>query len=122
MAAANQETMLIVQIETRPALENIDEIISIPGVDAAFIGPNDLSIALGLPGQLESPEVHAAINNTIAACQRHGVIPAIHMNSAELAVYWAKQGMRLVSVDSEASLMMKGGLAVTSALGQAFGR
>lgn len=122
MATVNQETMLIVQIETRPALENLEEIITVPGVDAAFIGPNDLSIALGLPGQLKSPEVEAAISGTITACQRHGVVPALHMNDAALAAYWARQGMRLISVGSEAGLMVSAGLGVTAALAETFGR
>ena len=122
LAAVNQETMLIVQIETRAALENLEEIITIPGVDAAFIGPNDLSIALGLPGQLESAEVQAAIKRTITTCQQHGVIPALHMNDVKLATYWAGQGMRLISIGSEASLLIKAGLEVTAGLAGAFGR
>ncbi len=122
MAAVNQETLLIIQIETRQALDSVDDIVSIPGVDAAFIGPNDLSIALGLPGQIESPEVEAAIEATIAACQRHHVIPCIHMNDLKLAVHWAQKGMRLVSVGSEAGLLMWRGREVTATMGQAFGR
>lgn len=122
MAAVNEQTMLIVQIETRPALENLEQIITIPGVDAALIGPNDLSIALGVPGQLESSTLHTAISHTIATCQQHGVTPALHMNEVNLAVYWVKQGMRLISVGSEAGLMMKGGLGVTTALAEALGR
>jgi 2-keto-3-deoxy-L-rhamnonate aldolase RhmA len=122
MATVNEETLLIIQIETRQALESVDEIVSIPGVDGAFIGPNDLSIALGLPGQIDSPEVQAAIEATIAACQQHNVIPAIHMNDLNLAVQWAKKGMRLVSVSSEAGLMMWRGREVTATMGQAFGQ
>jgi 2-keto-3-deoxy-L-rhamnonate aldolase RhmA len=122
MAAVNQETLLIIQIETRQALDSVEEIVAIPGVDAAFIGPNDLSIALGLPGQIESPEVEAAIERTIAACQRHNVIPCIHMNDLKLAVHWAKKGMKLVSVGSEAGLLMWRGQEVTGTMGQAFGR
>ena len=122
MATVNEETLLIIQIETSQALESVDEIVSIPGVDAAFIGPNDLSIALGLPGQIDSPEVQAAIETTIKACQRQNVIPSIHMNDLKLAVQWAEKGMRLVSVGSEAGLMMWRGREVTTSMGQAFGR
>ena len=55
MAAANEQTMLIVQIETKEAIENGDEILAVPGVDVAFVGPTDLSISLGVPGQIDSP-------------------------------------------------------------------
>jgi 2-dehydro-3-deoxyglucarate aldolase/4-hydroxy-2-oxoheptanedioate aldolase len=122
MAEVNEETLLIVQVETRQALENIEEILAIPGVDVALIGPTDLSISLGVPGQIDSPQMDAAIKTMITACQQHGVFPAIHMNDLELAVYWAKNGMRLVSSNAETGLMVKAGLEVTLAIGRAFGR
>ena len=74
MEAANQETILFVQIETREAIDNIDEILAIPGVDVAFVGPNDLSIALGVPGQLDAPEMRDALNEVVGACARHVVV------------------------------------------------
>ena len=103
------ERMLIVQIETRGALEAIEEIASIPGVDAALIGPLDLSIALGVPGEVDHPIMRAAIEKTISACQRHGVAPAIHMNNLQLAVDWARKGMRLISYSSETTLLSRAG-------------
>jgi 2-keto-3-deoxy-L-rhamnonate aldolase RhmA len=120
MDEVNRETMLIVQVETRAALENLEAIVTIPGVDAVLIGPTDLSIALDVAGQLNSPPMQAAIAKTIAACRQAGVIPAIHINALDLAVYWAKQGMRLISSSSETGLMMNGGQAITSALTAAF--
>jgi len=122
MASVNEETMLIVQVETRGAIENIEEIVATPGVDVALIGPNDLSIALDVPGQQDHPHMQAAIQKVIETCQRHDVFPAIHINDLKLAVYWAKQGMRLVSSNAEIGLLVKGGLEVTSAIGQAMGR
>jgi 2-dehydro-3-deoxyglucarate aldolase/4-hydroxy-2-oxoheptanedioate aldolase len=116
MAQTNQETLLIVQIEMRGAVENIDEIVAIPGVDVALIGPNDLSIALDVPGQMEHPYLQAAIQKTIKTCQRQGVTPGIHFSNVELAVYWAGQGMRLLSISSETGFMMKAGAEVTQAL------
>lgn len=121
MAQANEETMLIVQIETRQALENREEIIALPGVDAALIGPNDLAIALGVPGQLNHPDMQSAIQAMIATCQQHNVVPALHINDLELARYWAGQGMRLLSFKSEVGLMMQAGQEAALALRQAFG-
>jgi 2-keto-3-deoxy-L-rhamnonate aldolase RhmA len=120
MAQANEETMLVIQIETQGALDNLEEIVSIRGVDVALIGPNDLSIALGVPGQMEHPRLKSAIQKTIDLCQQHHVFPAIHINSLELAVHWAKQGMRLVSSNAETGLMIRGGFELTSAISQAF--
>ena len=108
LATGNRETFLIVQIETREAVERLDDLLSISGVDAALIGPTDLSLALGVGGQLEHPLLVSAIETTIAACRRHGVIPAIHHNDPAQAARWAKEGMRLVSVGSEAGHLVAG--------------
>jgi 2-dehydro-3-deoxyglucarate aldolase/4-hydroxy-2-oxoheptanedioate aldolase len=122
MAAANEETLLIVQVEMREAVENIEEIVSVPGVDVALIGPNDLSIALGVPGQQNHPTVEAAIQKTIEACRRHGVVPGIHMNNLNLAVQWTRQGMRLVSSASEVDFMVRTGQEVVKTIGEAMER
>jgi 2-keto-3-deoxy-L-rhamnonate aldolase RhmA len=116
MAAMNRETFLIVQVETAEAVERLDEILTVPGVDAALIGPTDLSIALGVPGQLDSPVLTAAIERTLAACERHGVVPAIHTNEVHRTAHWASQGMRLVSIGSEAGLLMAGGQGAVAAI------
>ena len=116
MATANQETMLIVQIETREAIENIQEIAAVPQVDALLIGPNDLSIALGTPGELNSAIMQQAMHTVIQSCQQHHLCPALHMNDVNLAAYWAKQGMRLLSSGAEIGLLVKAGLELTTQL------
>jgi len=120
MASANDETMLIIQIETAEAVENIEEIVSVPGVDATLVGPTDLSIALGIPGQFDSPQLQTAIEKTIEAGRRHQVYPAIHVNDVAQAVFWAKKGMRMLNTFSEAGLMVRGGVEVTSTIKEAF--
>ena len=115
-----RETFLIVQIETVQAVEQIDEILAVDGVDAALIGPNDLSIALGTPGQQDHPSVQEAIFKTIAACRAHQVIPAIHMSNLELASFWAGQGMRLVSTGSDVAFLGRSAQAAVTTLRKAF--
>lgn len=122
MASVNEETMLIVQVETRGAVDNIAEIVATPGVDVTLIGPNDLSIALDVPGQQDHPTMQAAIQKMINACQQHDVFPAIHINDLKLAAHWAKQGMRLVSSNAEIGLLVKAGQEVTRVIGEAMGR
>ena len=116
MQAANDETLLIVQVETRGALDEIDAIAAIPGVDVLLIGPTDLSISLGVAGQLDSPLLIDAIELTIAACQKYGVVPGIQMNDLDRLTGWAEQGMRVLSSFSEVELMQRGGRAVNQAL------
>jgi 2-keto-3-deoxy-L-rhamnonate aldolase RhmA len=68
--SANDETAVIVMIESKQGVENIDAIIGVEGVDAAFIGPYDLSGSYGIPGQTTAPVVEAACQRVIRACQR----------------------------------------------------
>ena len=120
MAQANQETILIVQIETKESVEQIEEIVTIPGVDIALVGPNDLGISLGVAGQLDSPVLHEAIEKVRMACEKHGVYPAIHINDLNKAVYWAEKGMRVLSTNSETGLMVQAGSGVANTIRNVF--
>lgn len=75
--ASNEGTSVIVMAETRMAIENIDEIVAVPGVDAVFFGPNDLSFSLGHPGQMQHPEVVAAIEHGVARALAAGIAPGV---------------------------------------------
>jgi 4-hydroxy-2-oxoheptanedioate aldolase len=79
-AKANDELLLIAQIEHIEAIRNIDAILSVPGVDACYVGPNDLCASMGLAPSLEPPhrEFEEAMQTVLAAARRHGVTPGIH--------------------------------------------
>jgi 4-hydroxy-2-oxoheptanedioate aldolase len=72
---ANHETLVCVQLEEAQALENIDEIVQVEGVDVFFVGPSDLSQSLGYPGQINAPEVISAIDNAFEKIVRAGKVP-----------------------------------------------
>lgn len=76
---ANDETLLVVQIEHIDAVNNIEAILSVPGIDATFIGPYDLSMSMGRPGQITHPDVIAARERVLAATLAHGLVPGIHL-------------------------------------------
>jgi 4-hydroxy-2-oxoheptanedioate aldolase len=101
-AYANREVCCIPQIETATALENLDEILSVPGVDAAYIGPMDLSISLGLPPQADSDSqpYAEARQRIVEACRRHNVAAGIH-SSASTAPKRVKEGFRMVLATSD---------------------
>lgn len=101
LAGMNRETFLVIQIETAEAVERLDDLLTVPGLDAALIGPTDLSLALGVPGRMDDPKLVGAIERTMAACVVHGVIPAIHTNDLAMTTSWARRGMRMVSINSE---------------------
>ena len=110
----NEDTIAIAQIERKAAIEDIDAILGVPGVDVALVGPEDLSVSLGLAEADVSGRVSAAIETMMAAARRHGVVPAIHMGSVEGLQTWLAKGMGLVMYSSDLGFLMgdpsKGGL------------
>jgi 2-keto-3-deoxy-L-rhamnonate aldolase RhmA len=116
LARSNTETFLIVQIETRAAVENLEAIMGTPGVDAALVGPNDLAIALGVPGQTDGPEVRTVIERVIETGRRTGAASAVHMKDAETAAGWLKRGIRFLTCGSETLLLAQAGRAVVERL------
>lgn len=78
-ASHNREVLVVVMLEHIDAVPRADAILATPGIDAALIGPYDLSASMGLAGQLEHPEVRAAQQEILQACARHRVAPGIHV-------------------------------------------
>jgi 2-keto-3-deoxy-L-rhamnonate aldolase RhmA len=113
---AHRETMVAIQIETQEAVENIDAILSVPGIDSAFIGPNDLHISYGLPPGYWTPDgpFHAAVTRVLAACARHNVIPGILAANPTQAKARIADGFKFVGMGSDVSLML-------NAVGAGFG-
>jgi 4-hydroxy-2-oxoheptanedioate aldolase len=116
-ARANDEIAVIIQIENVRALENIDEILGVPGVDCAFVGPQDLSSSLGCKPMLESPEprYQEALETIIAAAHRQGVATGIMVSTAEEANRRAEQGFNMIALASEVRIL-------TAAVGELLGQ
>ena len=74
---ADDEIMVIPQIETALALQNLEEIVTTDGVDAVFCGPYDLSMSLGVFRQFENPTFQRAVESFVSACEAHGVAPGL---------------------------------------------
>jgi 2-keto-3-deoxy-L-rhamnonate aldolase RhmA len=107
MRQLNEEVLLALQIEHRDAIERLSELLSVPGIDAAFVGPADLSASLGKPGQSDDPEVEKAIRSVIKVSEANGVIPGIHTSSVEKAKYWIDQGMKMIGFNTDIKLIMQ---------------
>lgn len=82
---ANADTLLLVQIEHREAVENIEQILSVTGIDGVFIGPYDLSLSLGIPGNLNHPDILAAKQKVLTATLAHGLIAGMHFVQPQTA-------------------------------------
>ena len=105
---ANDETLVIPQIETREAIANLDDILQVPGIGGIYVGPSDLAMALGSEprkGQ-NDPNVVEARKTILEACKHHGIPAGIHTNSTDVAVNMIKQGFQLTSVQSDDRFLM----------------
>jgi 4-hydroxy-2-oxoheptanedioate aldolase len=108
-AHANDEVACIVMIETVEALHNLDAIMSVPGVDCAYIGPSDLAYALGLEptGDNHDPRHSEAVLEILAAAKRHGVAPGMHTASVEFTTRWLEAGFQMVMLGADRAFMVR---------------
>lgn len=105
-AQANDENAVILLLETAKAFERLDEIISVPGVDVAWMGHYDLTVSMGIPAQFEHPRFLEAMDALVAACRRHGVAPGFLPASPEAACHWIEKGFRVLSLGSDIGVYM----------------
>jgi 2-keto-3-deoxy-L-rhamnonate aldolase RhmA len=103
----NTNTLGVVQFESLTALERADELLSMKGLDIIMVGPADLSIALGIPGQFDNPLLISTVDKVIAKCNEHGVVPGIQVRSVAMAKFWAERGMRFVGATAEHALLLE---------------
>jgi 4-hydroxy-2-oxoheptanedioate aldolase len=101
---ANVETMLIAQVETPASIEQLGSIVQTPEIDAIFIGPNDLSLCLGVPGELQHPRVQKAFDEIIAAVSETDKALGILVPNVEAALQWQEKGARYIMIVMEALL------------------
>ena len=113
MPQANDETILMCQIESRKGVENVEEIIAVEGIDVAFIGPNDMSQDYGILGQFEHPEIVAAFEKIVAAAQANGKWAGAHFGGAAPLKPWLKKGMQINMWNSDNGLLALGAAAIT---------
>jgi 2-keto-3-deoxy-L-rhamnonate aldolase RhmA len=105
-AEANENTVVIVLLETEKAFENLDEIVSVPGVDVAWLGHYDLTVSMRIPTQFEHPRFLSAVDALIGACQRHGVAPGFLPASPEIATRSMQKGFRVISLGSDIGVFL----------------
>ena len=104
----NRSNVCIIGIESVPAIENLENILHVDGIDAIFVGPNDLTISLGIPDQVEHPEYEEALRRIIGACQEHDTPVLIHHQTVALTQKWLSEGARFVLYSSDARTMHNG--------------
>jgi len=108
----NDSTLLIVMIENKAALDNVEAIAAVPGVDIVHIGSNDLATDLGVPGELTHPSVLAAVERVVNACRKHGKFPGVGGltgGDAKRIENVVQLGARFLTAANEWNLMMAAG-------------
>jgi 4-hydroxy-2-oxoheptanedioate aldolase len=115
---ANEEIVVVLQIEHIEAVHNARDILSVPGVDAYFVGPNDLCASMGLAPSLEPDHVEywEALDAVKAIAQELGVAPGIHVATAERAQRMIDDGYQFISINSDAAFMAESAAAEVARL------
>ena len=105
---ANEEILLFAMVETRQAVSNLEEILSVKGINGVYVGPSDLGFSYGLVPKLdrEEPEILKIYEKIVRECGKRGLYPGIHCSGAEGAVRAINMGFKLVTLSNESGLMM----------------
>ena len=110
IADANAGTITFAMIESRAAMDNLEAIAAMPGIDSLFVGPSDLSCSLSNGASMDShsAEVEAALEKVLKACDRHNKIPGLYCRDADRAVAKAKAGFRFLAIASDLAFLRAG--------------
>lgn len=104
----NDDIPVIIQLETVRAFENLEAIVSVPGVDVAWVGHYDLTVSMGIPAEFDHPRFRQAMEDLVAASNRHGVVPGFLVPTPESAVDWIGKGFRMICLCSDIGVFLDG--------------
>jgi 2-keto-3-deoxy-L-rhamnonate aldolase RhmA len=113
---SNEEVLVIIQIETKEALSNLEALAGVAGVDVFFIGPDDLSIASGFAGQPNHPAMLEKRSQIIATAQRQQIIAGLPTSQAAAIPALVEQGIRLIAYASDVEFIYNGARQAVEAL------
>lgn len=102
---ANQDTVVVIQAEQIEAVERIEEIVAVPGVDGVFVGPYDLSASLGHLGEVNHPEVTAAIDKVFTACREAGKAAGVFGMGAQAVAPYIRRGFTLIAAGVDVAVL-----------------
>ena len=102
---ANDETLIAVQAESPEAINDLESIAAVSGVDVIFVGPFDLSVSLGIPGDMTHPREVEAIDRIMEVCRQQGLVAGIHLFDLQALKTWVGKGMRFVTYSSDVALL-----------------
>ncbi|MBD3375300.1 aldolase [candidate division KSB1 bacterium] len=101
----NKDTLCIANIESLPALHNLDQLLAVPGLDGIFVGPHDLSCSLGLPEKYDHPEFVRSVQSLMHKARANDLAIGIHFSeSPQRQLFWVQQGMNIIIHSSDIAL------------------
>jgi 4-hydroxy-2-oxoheptanedioate aldolase len=116
LGRANTQRRLILQVEGSRGVRNIDEILSVKGIDTIFIGPYDLSQSLGHPGEVWHPDVVAATDTIIRKCAAASVRVGTFADTAEGIRHWVSRGAQMIEFASDLNIFLSGAAGLQSSI------
>nr|WP_294529649.1 aldolase/citrate lyase family protein [uncultured Rhodopila sp.] len=122
-ATANTEILVIAMIETQAGIDNIDEILSVPGISGIYIGPSDMGLSLGMIPILdrEEPVILEIYDKLLASCKKHGKFAGLHNGTASYAARMIQKGFQFVTIANDSGLMARAAREAVSATRKAAG-
>jgi len=105
----NRNTLVVIQAESQAAIASIDGLASTPGIDAVMIGPADLSVSLGIPGEIDHPEFVRAVERVAQACAAHRIASGMFVGDPERIKGYLRLGLRLFSCGGDIGLIRQAG-------------
>jgi 4-hydroxy-2-oxoheptanedioate aldolase len=102
---ANNETTVIIQVEGKDGIDNLPDILTVPGIDVLFIGPYDLSASLGIPGQVEHPLLVEEMQKNMELARQAGVAIGFFVDDVASAVKWKNWGVQYISFAADVGLL-----------------
>ena len=105
---ANKENLIILQIEQEKAIENIDDILSVPGVGAAVLGPNDLAMSMGIHEKDTLAALESTIQIVLDSAKKHNIPCGIHIGNLEWLIEWERRGMQLIAYSNDIVFLRSG--------------
>jgi 4-hydroxy-2-oxoheptanedioate aldolase len=120
---ANSEVMVITMIETQQGIDNIDEILSVPGISGIYIGPSDMGLALGMVPSLdrEEPIILDIYKRLLASCKKHGKFAGLHNGTAAYAARMIQMGFQFTTIANDSGLMARAAREAVTATRKAAG-
>ena len=115
---ANDELLVLPQIEAVEAVENLDDILQVDGIDGIMVGPTDLAISLGYPPRIGVPEVDEVISQILAKCRNHDVPFGMFMGTLETAEHWLSCGAKIAVAAGDFAFLADGATRAVSEIAE----